>query len=56
MRLAGGVSTLFILCDVIIDWPLNRAYSLLSKFSWTKLSQMAANLQKLQTLHEIHSI
>ena len=32
-------------------WPMFRAYLLMSKFSQTKLSQVAANLQKLQTLN-----
>ena len=32
-------------------WPLFRAYPLMSKVSQIKLSQMAANLRKLQTLN-----
>ena len=33
-----------------LGWPLYCAYPLLSKFSRTKLSRMAGNMQKLRTL------
>ena len=37
--------------EICSSWPLYRAYALMSKFSWTKLSQMVANPQKPQTLN-----
>ena len=51
MEFAGSVKIInaIFLCHVIIWLPLYLAYQLMSKFLRTKLLQMAANPQTLQT-------